>query len=272
MTKRHHTKTLLTLALAVAGCAAEGDRALDDGADDATSAASQAATVTGMRVVGNQLQKDGAPFLARGFNMIGALTPAWCNQGTGIRARDNFGSTELTTAVNDWHANTIRLQVSQRGLEDPTRTQAERDAYLAQIRDDVLLARSFGLVVILSMHADDEYVRRALLVGAKGYLLKNAAEGELEMAVRAVARGDTWLSPAISAKVIAAYTRGEKEAPSGLDLLTPRQREVLQLIAEGRTTKAIAKPCGSSSRRSTKTITRAPPPVHRTPPSSASKG
>src|SRR6185369_16182091 len=64
-------------------------------------------------------------------------------------------------------------------------------------------------VVILSMHADDEYVRRALLVGAKGYLLKNAAEGELEMAVRAVARGDTWLSPAISAKVIAAYTRGE---------------------------------------------------------------
>jgi Cellulase (glycosyl hydrolase family 5) len=143
--------TLFALAFTAAGCAAEGEPALDDGADLGASAITQGATVTGMRVVGNQLQKDGAPFLARGFNMIGALTPAWCNQGTGIRARDNFGSLELTTAVNDWHANTIRLQISQRGLEDPTRTQAERDAYLAQVRDDVLLARSFGLVVILSM-------------------------------------------------------------------------------------------------------------------------
>lgn len=96
-------------------------------------------------------------------------------------------------------------------------------------------------VIILSMHGDDEYVRRALLVGAKGYLLKTAPEGELELAVRAVARGDTWLSPAVSSKVVAAYTRGEKETPTGLDLLTPRQREVLQLIAEGKTTKAIAK-------------------------------
>lgn len=96
-------------------------------------------------------------------------------------------------------------------------------------------------IIILSMHGDDEYVRRALLVGAKGYLLKNAGEGELELAVRAVARGDTWLSPAISSKVVAAYTRSEKDVQTGLDLLTPRQREVLQLIAEGRTTKAIAK-------------------------------
>jgi DNA-binding NarL/FixJ family response regulator len=96
-------------------------------------------------------------------------------------------------------------------------------------------------IIILSMHADDEYVCRALMVGAKGYLLKNAGEGELEMAVRAVARGDTWLSPAISAKVVAAMARGEKNVQSGLDALTSRQREVLQLIAEGKTTKAIAK-------------------------------
>lgn len=98
--------------------------------------------------------------------------------------------------------------------------------------------------IILSMHGDDEYVRRALLVGARGYLLKNAREGELELAIRAVARGDTWLSPAVSSKVVAAYTRNEQQSPTGLDLLTPRQREVLQLIAEGRNTKAIARRLG----------------------------
>jgi DNA-binding NarL/FixJ family response regulator len=96
-------------------------------------------------------------------------------------------------------------------------------------------------VIILSMHVDDEYVRRALVAGAAGYLLKNSDRSELEMALRAVARGETWLTPEVSSRVVAAYARGEMPAASGpLELLTRRQREVLQLIAEGLSTKEIA--------------------------------
>lgn len=95
-------------------------------------------------------------------------------------------------------------------------------------------------VIILSMHANEEYVRQALIAGAAGYLLKNAAPEELGLAIQAVMRGETWLSPAISRLVVEEYlgARGGNAGP--LAQLTPRQREVLQLIAEGRTTKQIA--------------------------------
>ena len=96
-------------------------------------------------------------------------------------------------------------------------------------------------VIILSMHANEEYVRQALQAGAAAYLLKDAATAELELAVRAVAQGQTYLSPAISRQVVDEYLSGQNEAASGpLTQLTPRQREVLQLIAEGKTTKQTA--------------------------------
>lgn len=95
-------------------------------------------------------------------------------------------------------------------------------------------------VIILSMHADEEYVRQALRAGASGYLLKNAAPEELELAIQAVMRGEIWLSSVISRVVVDNYLapRGEDAGP--LAQLTPRQREILQLIAEGKTTKQIA--------------------------------
>jgi DNA-binding NarL/FixJ family response regulator len=101
-------------------------------------------------------------------------------------------------------------------------------------------------VLILSMHADEEYVRQALRAGAAGYLLKNADRSEFELAVRAVARGDTWLSPAVSKTIAAAFARDDRAPQGPFERLTPRQREILQLIAEGRSTKEIAQRLGLS--------------------------
>jgi DNA-binding NarL/FixJ family response regulator len=101
-------------------------------------------------------------------------------------------------------------------------------------------------VILLSMHANEEYVHHALKLGAAGYLLKDAGTAELEIAIRAVAQGEAYLSPAISRRVIDGYmqrTVGEPKV-NGPDLsainLSARQREILRLIAEGFTTKEIA--------------------------------
>lgn len=95
-------------------------------------------------------------------------------------------------------------------------------------------------VIILSMHANEEYVAQALRVGATGYLLKNASTGELELAVKAVAQGESYLSPPVSRQLVEDYARRARGEPDLLDRLTPRQREVLRLIAEGNTTQQIA--------------------------------
>jgi DNA-binding NarL/FixJ family response regulator len=100
-------------------------------------------------------------------------------------------------------------------------------------------------VIILSMHANEEYVLQSLRAGAAGYLLKDAGTVELEIAIKAVAGGETYLSPPVSKHVISDYVRrmsaGEQETQSTLDRLTLRQREILQLIAEGQTTQEIAR-------------------------------
>jgi len=97
-------------------------------------------------------------------------------------------------------------------------------------------------VVILSMHSDEGYVLRALKAGAKGYLLKESAETDLIAAVRAVQAGKAFFSPAVSRMLVEDYVRQlqDREIEDSYELLTTREREVLQLIAEGRSNKEIA--------------------------------
>ena len=104
---------------------------------------------------------------------------------------------------------------------------------------------SMGLatqVVILSMYSDESLVRRALRGGARGYLLKRSVEEELLLAIRAAAQGEVYLSPAISAFVLEDIHQAPSYSlkKSGVDKLTSREREVLQLIAEGHTNASIA--------------------------------
>ena len=92
-------------------------------------------------------------------------------------------------------------------------------------------------VLALSMHKDSVYVREILRAGARGYLLKDSIASDLLAAVRAVARGEGYLSPGVSDAVLNDY---RKHVTDPIDLLTSREREVLQMIAEGKTNKEIA--------------------------------
>jgi len=94
-------------------------------------------------------------------------------------------------------------------------------------------------VVILSMHSGEEYVLQAMRAGAAGYLLKDAATGELDLALRTVMRGESWLSPAVSRQVVEGYVH-RVGGDAGPAVLTARQREVLKLVAGGKSTKEIA--------------------------------
>lgn len=97
-------------------------------------------------------------------------------------------------------------------------------------------------VVILSMHSDEGYVLRALKAGAQAYILKNSADADLIRAIRTVSEGKSFFSPVISKMLLEDYVRQirERQVEDSYDLLTPREREILQLLAEGKTNKEVA--------------------------------
>lgn len=95
-------------------------------------------------------------------------------------------------------------------------------------------------VLMLSMHSDEEYVAQSLRAGARGYLVKDAATKELELAIHTLARGEIFISSSISASVLDKLMADSGDG-SALNQLTSRQREILQLVAEGCSTREIAK-------------------------------
>ena len=97
-------------------------------------------------------------------------------------------------------------------------------------------------VIILSVHGDESYIVRALAAGARAYLLKSATDEDLIPAVRAVAAGKRFFSPAVAAVLVEDYIRrlNKKRLTDSYDLLTDREKEVLQLLAEGRSNKDVA--------------------------------
>ena len=107
-----------------------------------------------------------------------------------------------------------------------------------QIHDSLLGTQ----VIMLSMHSDEGYVLRALKAGAKGYMLKDSAEADRASAIRAVTAGKSFFSPAVSKILLEDYMRKLKRtgAEDSFDLLSPREREVLQLVAEGKSSKEVA--------------------------------
>jgi DNA-binding NarL/FixJ family response regulator len=95
-------------------------------------------------------------------------------------------------------------------------------------------------VVFLTMHRDASFARRALDAGASGFVLKHSAPAELVLAIRAALEGKTYLTPQLAGEVLEAMKQGPQQADGTLGSLTPRQREVLQLAAEGQSAKQIA--------------------------------
>jgi two-component system response regulator NreC len=106
----------------------------------------------------------------------------------------------------------------------------------------IVTQRPATAVVILSMHADESYVMRALKAGARGYLLKDSAAADLISAIHAVSQNNSFFSPKVSRILAEDYVRvlKQKGAVDSYDLLTNREREILQLVAEGKANKEVA--------------------------------
>lgn len=144
--------------------------------------------------------------------------------------------TEVLQAVEDLSPDVVLMDISMQGMNGLEATRR-----LADDRPDVR-------VIMVSMHASEDYVARALKAGARGYLTKASAAQELERAVRAVMAGQQYIDSHVSPAALESYLRRLGEEGREADVLTARQREILQLIAESLGTKEIAHRLGVSTK------------------------
>jgi DNA-binding NarL/FixJ family response regulator len=135
---------------------------------------------------------------------------------------------ELLTAAKTLDPDAIVLDISMPSLNG---IEAAR-----QLRT----ANSRAKLVFLTMHREVTYASRALEVGASGFLLKHSAASELVTAIQEALKGGTYVTPQIAGDLLDSFRRGTSAVVEALGELTPRQREVLQLVAEGRSAKEIA--------------------------------
>ncbi len=156
------------------------------------------------------------------------------------------GEFELVAIVEDGHAlveaaRKLRPEVIVTDVTMPHLNGIDAVAILKKSHPDVK-------VVFLTMHLDVAYARRALESGASGYVLKHSAPAELVMAIHAALDGKTFITPALAGEVLDSMRQCPSQAKDPVATLTPRQREILQLFAEGSSAKEIADMLGISTR------------------------
>lgn len=170
------------------------------------------------------LLADDHSVIRAGIKMLLERQPGWCVVGEASDGR------QALKAVEETDPDLIVMDLAMPNLNGMEATR------------QVIAAHPKISVVVLSMHADEGYVLRALKSGARAYVLKDSTETDLIDAVKAVLAGKSYFSPAVSRLLVEDYTRQlrDRNLEDSYELLTNREREILQLAAEAKTNKEIA--------------------------------